>query len=63
MKFYKVAFSNFRENSPKILTSEPWNINVVYITLDEESEKNKIENCTISEDQIKDCFFTWKLYE
>ena len=39
VKFYEVAFSNLRENLPMILKSEPSNINVVYSTLDEESEK------------------------
>ena len=51
VKFYEVVFANLRENLPKILKSEPSNINVIYSTLDEESEKKKIDNCTIS--QIK----------
>ena len=51
VKFYEVVFANLRENLPKILKSEPSNINVIYSTLDEESEKKKIDNYTIS--QIK----------
>ena len=43
VKFYEVAFSNLTENFPKILKSKSSNINLVYSTLDEESEKNKIE--------------------
>ena len=39
VKFYEVAFSNLRENLPKILKSEPSNINVLYSTLDEENRK------------------------
>ena len=41
VKLYEVAFSNLRENLPKILKSEPSNINVVYSTLDEESKKKQ----------------------
>ena len=48
VKFYEVAFSNLRENLPKILKSGSSNTNVLYSTLDEESGKNKFENCMIS---------------
>ena len=41
VKFYEVAFSNLRENFPKILKSKSSNINLAYSTLDEESEKTK----------------------
>ena len=56
VKFCEVAFSNLRENLPKILKSEPSNINVVYSTLGEESEKKQNRELYDFRDQIKDLF-------
>ena len=60
VKFYEVAFSNLRENLPKILKSGSSNTNVVHSTLDEESGKKQIRKLYDFQDQIKDCFFTGK---
>ena len=58
VKFYEVAFSNLRENLPKILKSGSSNTNVVHSRLDEESGKKQIRKLYDFQDQIKDCFFT-----
>ena len=48
-QFYSLAKNNSTKCLPKILKGEPYKTNIVYSTLAEQEEAEKIENFTISE--------------
>ena len=56
VNFTAIAKNNLTKCLPKILKGEPYKINVVYSTVAEQEEAEKIENCTISVIKQKICF-------
>ena len=56
VNFTAIAKYNLTKCLPKILKGEPYKINVVYSTVAEQEEAEKIENCTISVIKQKICF-------
>ena len=49
VNFTNIAFNNLKENLPKILRNEPYKIQIVYSTHEEQINSEKIENLTIAE--------------
>ena len=49
VNFTTIAKHNLADCLPKILQGEPHRINVVYSTLAEQEEAEKLENCTVAE--------------
>ena len=47
--FHQISINNLNENAPKILKQEQSKPKIVYSTLEEQKESEKIENLTILE--------------
>ena len=55
VNFTENANENLNDYLPKILRNEPYKKRVIYTTLEERIESEKIENCTVPEIQQKIC--------
>lgn len=62
VNFTAIAKRNIMECLPKILTEEPYKIRVVFSTLAEQRESEKIENSTIAEFKRKILDKYWTVF-